>query len=118
MWRRATKNQARRDGLGELLVCRRRFRRGATQVLISETVCKTGNPMFKRFTTVTHSNVWTRPRRSSEREEIYRCECHWSHASRGLVPRCPVVPSLSLSGARGWTKKSLWLTVATPRRRP
>lgn len=30
-------------------------------MLISKTVCKTGNPMFKRFTTVTHDNVWTRP---------------------------------------------------------
>lgn len=25
------------------------------------------------------------------REEIYRCECHWSHASRRLVP--PIVPA-------------------------
>lgn len=35
------------------------FRRNSTRVLISKTVCKTGNLMFKRFTIIIHSNIWT-----------------------------------------------------------
>lgn len=93
--------------------CRHRFRRGATQVLISETVCKTGNPMFKRFTTVTHSNVWTRRRGAPSARRFIGASVIGVMRQGGWSPRSPMPPP--------WSPLRMEEALAsprTPRRRP